>query len=587
MKKLLFILLCSPFITLGQTLYNPQLLYDTPGGLFDKDSLRTLDVQFYDNNYHGVLQNSFFTNPSFRIPATVSLNGQVYDSCGIRYKGNSTFCLPNNDSIPKVPYNIDFNYWKSGQKIKNYKKIKLANAWTDATFVREFTAAKTYRKYLPTPEVNLMKLNVQGNYLGLYVNTESINKQFLEKHFDEKNGVLFKCDPAQVFCGTSSANGTPDLIWKGTDSSQYYDDYTIKTSKGWKELLHLIDTLNNHFGHIDSVLNMDRVLWAFAVNTVLLNVDAYNMNVIHNYYLYKRKDGQFQMIPWDLSESYIGALLGFDFNNVQTVHYEADPFATAAGKPLLNKIMGNTRWRNQYTAHIRTILKESTDTTVIRNTINTIQALAYNPANADLYKQFDMAKFSSATTAPYVEWILPPLLGWGYGGITESVERRASFLSTQVEIAQTPPSIGNVTISGNSITTSVLNEDQVHLFATNNKQGSKFKEFMMYDDGTNNDAVANDGIYTAPIPFWGSGKDVKFYVRATNATSMQLSPERAEYEFYIYPQSPLATINILKTKSKTLLKIVDILGRETEPRNNEVQIYMYDDGSAEKKMSIK
>jgi hypothetical protein len=587
MKKLVFILLLIPFFTFGQTLHNPQLLYDNPGGLFEKDSLRTIDVQFLDANYHSILQNSFFTNPSYRIPATITMNGTTYDSCGVRYKGNSTFCLPNDDSIPKVPYNIDMNYWKSGQKLMDYKKIKLANAWTDATFVREFTASKTYRKYLPSPEVNLMKLNVQGNYLGLYVNTESINKQFLEKHFSEKNGALFKCDPTQVFCGNSTANGTPDLTWKGTDSTNYYDDYTIKSDNGWGELIGLLDTINNHFTHIDSVLNVDRVLWAFAVNHVLLNVDAYNMDVIHNYYLYKCKDGQFQMIPWDLSESYIGALLGLSFNNIQARHYELDPYNIPNGAPLVDKIMNDTHWRNQYTAHIRTILKESTDTNVIRTAINKIHSLATAPAQADTFKQFTMSQFSSATSAPYIEWIVFPFLGWGYGGITEAVEARARFLSTQPEVARLPPSISNVIINNNHIYADIANETQVEIMATQNKQASKFKPFTMYDDGTNGDATANDGTYSAPIPYLGNGKDVKFYVRASNLDALQLSPERAEYEYYVYPQAPTSTTHFAKTRTKKLLKIVDILGRDTEEKNNELLIYMYDDGSAEKKIILK
>ncbi len=571
---------------MGQTLHNPQTLYEAPGSLFDKDSLQTINIQFQDANYHSILQNSFFNNPSYRIPATITMNGTTYDSCGIRYKGNSTFCLPNDDSIPKVPYNIDMNYWKSGQKLSGFKKVKLANAWTDATFVREFTAAKTYRKYLPTPEVNLMKLNVQGNYLGLYVNTESINKQFLEKHFDEKNGTLFKCDPTQVFCGNSTANGTPDLVWKGNDSTDYYDDYTLKSDKGWGHMVDLIDTLNNHFDHIDSVLNVDRVLWAFAINHVLLNVDAYNMDVLHNYYLYKRKDGQFQMIPWDLSESYIGALLGLGFNNIRNNHYERDPYNIPNGTPLVDKIMSSPHWRNQYTAHIRTILKESTDTNVIRNNINKIHALANGPASLDTFKQFDMTKFSSATSSPYIEWIIFPIFGWGYGGITEAVQARATYLSTQPEIAQAPPSINNVKINGNYISAEVINENDVYIMATQNKEASKFKEFVMYDDGTNGDATGNDGTYTASIPYVGNGKDVAFYIKATNSNTMQLSPERAEYEYYIYNQSPLSIRNY-NAQPKKLVKIVDILGRETEVRENELQIYMYSDGTAEKVMKIK
>ena len=106
------------FITIfsiGQTLYTPHQLYDNPGGLFDKDSLRDIYITFQDPNYHNYLVNSWFYNPDERIPAVLTLNGVDYDSVGVRYKGNSTFCLPNDYNNPKVPYNIDMNYFIGGQ----------------------------------------------------------------------------------------------------------------------------------------------------------------------------------------------------------------------------------------------------------------------------------------------------------------------------------------------------------------------------------------------------------------------------------------------------------------------------------------
>ncbi|MDC0029438.1 hypothetical protein OAJ32_02910, partial [bacterium] len=59
----------------SQTLFNysPQGLYDGPGGMYEKDSLRTLYVNFHDPNYHSILQSTFFTNPSYRIPASITL----------------------------------------------------------------------------------------------------------------------------------------------------------------------------------------------------------------------------------------------------------------------------------------------------------------------------------------------------------------------------------------------------------------------------------------------------------------------------------------------------------------------------------
>ena len=232
--KILFFL---PILSFSQTVYNPYQFYENPGGLFDKDSVRSIYIDFIDPNYHSVLVNSFFTNPKYRIPATVSCNGITYDSVGVRYKGNSTFCLPNDNNNPKVPYNLDFNYFISGQKFMGKKKLKLANAWMDPTFVKEFSASQIYKNYLPSPEVNLVKLYVQGNYLGLYVNTESINKQFTDKHFDEKDGVLFKCDGSGMFCDTTGTptGGVPDLNWLGEDTTLYYSSYDIKSDYGWED----------------------------------------------------------------------------------------------------------------------------------------------------------------------------------------------------------------------------------------------------------------------------------------------------------------------------------------------------------------
>ena len=59
-KAILISFIVCPFFSFGQTLYNPQNLYDSPGGLFDKDSLRDIYVNFQDPNYHNVFVNSFF-----------------------------------------------------------------------------------------------------------------------------------------------------------------------------------------------------------------------------------------------------------------------------------------------------------------------------------------------------------------------------------------------------------------------------------------------------------------------------------------------------------------------------------------------
>ena len=533
MKKGLLVLLCLPLIGFGQTLYNPQDLYDSPGGFFDEDSLRVINLEFYNSNYHAYLVNAWYYNPDELIPAKLILNGTTYDSVGVRYKGNSTFCLPNDNFNPKVPYNIDMDYFIDGQELLGYKKMKLANAYMDPTFVKQIISSNIYRRYLPTGESNLVKLYSQANYAGLYVNDESINKEFLKKHFDEKSGPLFKCDDIKRFCDTANAPSAmpPNLYYMGNDSSLYYNSYDMKSDYGWAELMELIRTIKDDFTNLDSVLNIDRTLWAFAVNQVIQNLDCYNTYYIHNYYLYQTKDGLFQMIPWDLDNSFSGAIMGFYYWSPSNI-YEYDPYFTGpslAGttpsweqRPLLYKLLNDPYYRKIYTAHMKTIIEESLDVNIISATINNLQALGQNAASQDNNKIFSMNEYYSNVNTP-----LWASFGWGFGGILSTVDERKQYLLNHPEISLVSPTVDNVMITNNLVTAEVFNANTVELMATTSEYNSKFQSFIMLDDGSNGDVVANDGTYSANLPFQSSGLEVKFYIRSENNDAIKLNPQRA------------------------------------------------------------
>ena len=517
----------------GQQLNDPQSLYDAPGGVFDVDSIRNLTLDFEDPSYHNILVNSFFNDPSYRIPATLTYNGVSYDSVGVRYKGNSTFCLPNDEGNRKVPYNIDMNHWISGQTLEDLKKIKLANAWFDPTFAKEITASKIYQKYLPTPEANLIRLIAQGNYVGIYAHTESVDKQFLKKHFDEKDGVFFKCDPVQVFCGGSSGEGNPDLKWLGADSANYYNSYDLKSDKGWGELMELIQTLNFDFENLGNVLNVDRVLWAFAVNSAILNLDTYNGYYVHNYYLYQTEDGLFQMIPWDFDNAFAGAILGYEYFNPSPVHnYDTYGGQYAANeRPLLEKLLNDPLRRKQYNAHLKTILTETLlDTEEIRGGIDQLQDVAFASVQSDPNKLFSMTQFS--TNVEEDLWT-----GWGFGGIMSMLDARNEYMSGLQTMVMPTPEISNMSLTNGQLTVDVDLASEVDVMATISPYNSKFQSFELFDDGTNGDLLANDNTYTGNLPFMGQGEAVKFYIRAQNSSNMKLLPERAEYEFFIFDEN--------------------------------------------------
>lgn len=538
------IALVSGFVN-GQQYHSPQIYYDAPGGFFEDDSIRTIDITFYDANYDSILHDAWINNTGLRLPATIQLDGGPFlPNVAVRYKGNSTYALPRNMDNPKLPFNLDINDWQPGQTIMGQKKVKLANAFLDPTFVKELTASKIYRKYLPTPEVNLMKLNVQGTYLGLYVNTEAIDGPFLNKHFQENNGVLIKCDPIQQF-GQPGPTGNADLKWLGADTTLYFDHYDVKTAGGWAELVHFIDVLNNNPAELDSVLNVDRTLWALAANQAIANLDTYNGLYQHNYYLYQTGDGLFQMIPWDLSESYIGALLGTNVNT--TALYEYDPYNgyNCWWHPLVQRLTSNpySEYGKIYTAHLRTIIEESLNSTDLGTYISGIQSTALPAVLADTNKVFgNLAYYSNVNN----ELIIPSVIS--IGGITSTIDLRKPYLEGLGPVSQSPPVITDVNLINQGgtyyVQATVSNAFVVELMSTLNDYNSKFKASALVDNGTNGDLVAGDGLFTGPLPNVLNGQTIKYYVKAKNLLATELNPKRAEYEFYYFNPNNTGLDNI-------------------------------------------
>ena len=167
-----------------------------------------------------------------------------------------------------------------------------------------------------------------------------------------------------------------------------------------------------------------------------------------------------------------------------------------------------------------------------------------------------------------------------------TIDARKQYLLSHPEIALPPPTLYGLNISNNLVTVNAISASTLELMATTSEYNSKFQSFIMLDDGTNGDAMANDGIYSVVLPFQSSGIDIKFYVRAQNNDAIALLPERAEYEFYTY--SVISGIfDASSTTHKQLISITDLLGRtvaNSKSLTNTPLFYIYDDGTVEKKI---
>lgn len=539
MKKLLLLfILISSFQVNAQIIYDPTIIHAGPGEFYHPGHVYTIELEFYDPNYHAILKAWKEAYNESTLPAKLDYGIYHFDSVAVKYKGNSTFAVPTAFGNQKVPYNIDLNDYVGGQDIEGYKKFKLGNCWFDPTFSKEVMGSFIYKQYMPCYEANLIRLVVNGNYLGIYVNEEDVGAPFLKKHFGEKDGVFFKCEPMPEDQAGHPVD-LPTLLWEGNDTLNYFESYERKSDTGWVQLLNFINILNNDPASLESVINIDRVLWFFAVSQVISNEDTYNTSIIHNYYLYRTADGKFQIIPWDLTESFCGILFGGD----PASHYEMDPLygytPYTVERPLVYQIMANDYYRKRYFAHVRTIINEYYDATWIKNWILDLQDVAYDAVESDPNRPHNMTKFVENVDNP-----VNYLLIYTIAGITDVITNRKPYLQNYPDIIAAAPVISNINqniqhpSSSETVTVSasVSNATNISLRVTNNpeKFASDFISISMLDDGLNGDFAAGDGIFTATIPFNTSGDHIKYYIEAENAAALALMPERAEYFYYHY-----------------------------------------------------
>jgi len=571
----------------SQLLFDPTTVYETDGSgsMFDIATVHDIQLNFYDGGYHAILTDRWFAKDPNPLPASLDMGTTHFDSVGVNYKGNSTFYIADLLGNPKVPFNIDINYYVSGQKLLDYKKLKLANCLFDPTFVKEALAAKVYQNYMPTHQVNIVRLTVNGTYVGAYVNTESIGKQFLDKHFGEKDGAFVKCEPIAQY-GTGEVFVPASLLYEGTDTMNYYESYEIKSDSindSWAAFINFCDVLNNDPANVHTVLNVDRVLWYFAVTTVLPNEDAYNTMYLHNFYLYQCADGKFQIIPWDLSESFCGALVA---DGAHADHYERDPaygYTPIIGdRVLIYNLLGQPYYFKRYMHHVRTVLIEIYDQTALKNSALIMQATAYNAVNADANKLFTMLDYVNNLDNNMYWWSTE------LAGITETINNRKPFLEAHPEIIKVEPVIVNVdqNITNPSstdivyVSAEVTNADNVYLKVTNNSEmyASDFIQIEMFDDGLAGDALAGDNIFTAAVPFTTSNDHIKYYIEAENAQAIALMPKHAEYFYYHYYVDQVVETDEFAAQEIQLYPnpVVDLLTVQHSFEKSMMEIYSID-----------
>lgn len=504
---------------------------------YDINTIQNINIVFTQNNWDYMLDTATIGSNSYIMAQTITINGVVFDSVGVRYKGNSTY----NASQVKNPFHIELDTYKN-QDYQGYTDIKLSNVAKDPSFLREVLSYSILRQYMDAPLSNYANVTVNGNLIGLYVSSESVSKKFVNDHFYSKTNSFFKCNP--IGGAGMGGTGKPNLVYLGTDSSLYYPAYEINSDGGWNNLIALCDTLAYNTNGIANSLDIDRALWMLAFDNVFVNLDSYIGGFSQNYYLYKSNHQQFNCVVWDLNESF-GTFSQTGIGNLTSTTAKQQMnhllHLNDANWPLVQKLLSVPIYKRMYIAHMRTILNENFANNSYISTAQSYQTIINNAVQADPNKFFSYAQYISNLTADVQSG------NTNAPGITNLMNGRKNYLFSLADFTNLPPVITNISPTTNNPALNSTISISATVYNTNTNAvylgyryglDAAFTRVLMYDDGLHGDGVANDSNYGAFINI--NSTMVQYYIYAENNNAGIFSPERAEHEYYsIFAITPM------------------------------------------------
>ena len=483
--------------------------------LYHAETLRTLYLRFHHDNWYE--QMTAFYRTDVEVPADLIVDGEVYPEVGVHFRGSSSYFTVGSE---KKSFNIAVDYGEDGQHLYGYKTLNLLNGHVDASFLREVLYNRIARDYIPAMKANLVKLVINGENWGVYINLQQYNKDFLAEWFNTKDGIRWKVGP-----GIGGA-----LTYLGDDPAAYQETYQLKTKDAenpWEGLIALCKMLDDTtpdtelIEKLPSLLNIDQVLWQLAVSNVFMDDDSY----IHkggDYTIYQDVNGRFQLVPHDNNESFRRARGGgrggpgggwswgsITHGMVSPVTHENNP-----ARPLIKRLLSNPDWRARYLSHIRTIVDEWLDWDVLEPIVNEHIALIDTEVQQDDKKIYSYQEFTTRVPAD----------------LESFVKQRRVYLRNHPELNKPAPKIASV-----DIRRAVANQP-VSIKVVLDKSIAADSVFFYYS--TDRRVVFNkvemievSGSFVGDIPDFPAGTTVHYYVEAnaveTHGTTT-FSPARAE-----------------------------------------------------------
>ncbi len=400
---------------------------------FEKDSIHVIKINFIQCNYWDSLiyyrKISDSLSISNYMQSTVTVDNKRFYSCGIRFKGESSYeFYPGK----KKPFRIKFNKFVKNQDLDGIEEINLNNNFKDPTMLREKIYLDLLNKQgLPAPRSTYAKVYINDKYWGLYLLTENIDQVFLQTRFNDTKGNLYQGEPLATFS------------YIGNEPSKYYNKYVLKNNlkkNDWSDLVKFIRLINDstlneddYLRKLESAFNLDKCLRAWAINNLIGNIDAYNMFYPHNFFLYHDSttfkwhwislDGNYAFASWNPVMS-LPALLKMSIMVPDSTPYKDT-------RPLLDKTLrSNKSIRKRYVAIVNELLRTEFKEENINHLIDSISIRIRIAVYADVNKMYSNKDFDTNISSTLGDPLDP---GNFIPGLKSFIADRRKYIETELQ----------------------------------------------------------------------------------------------------------------------------------------------------------
>lgn len=315
-----------------------------------------------------------------------TLNATV-DSVGFRLRGNTS------RNSQKKSFKVSFNSFRQGGKWEGLEKLNLNGEHNDPSIMRAKISWDLFREFdVPASRANHVRLYVNGEYRGLYLNVEHVDEQFLARYFGNDGGNLYK----SLWPADLTVRGPDGAAYRPTGQDRRPYDLTqgVSDEEGYDDLAHFINLINNTSnsgfkGAIEAALDVDGFLKAQAVTALTGSWDTYWF-LKNNYYLYNNPaTGKWHYVPFDFDNTFgiwwegISPGLDWTTRDVYAWGHPGEP------RPLMERILAVPEFRERYTFYLRELLEGAFRPAELETEIVRLKALTEAAAEEDLYRTRD------------------------------------------------------------------------------------------------------------------------------------------------------------------------------------------------------